>query len=210
MDRDQLYKVIDVILNHASEDDLEVIQAAIDRRTGDEEAPEGEGGAFQFSPKKMAEESAHTISEQVSYSQDNIRNMVKNFAVDIIRQNAPELSDEQVRELLEAWIPNPQQGGRKNTGRRGDRQPQANSQEQPAEEGSIPSDMLITMVEQFIAYSEGRMPVRQQAQLRKEMGDWQETYWKWFPPEIRDAIALYLKRTIDKETFWLDIHKNLE
>jgi hypothetical protein len=54
------------------------------------------------------------------------------------------------------------------------------------------------------------MPVRQQAQLRKEMGDWQETYWKWFPPEVRDAIALYLKRTIDKETFWLDIHKNLE
>lgn len=200
MDRDQLYKVIDVILNQATDDDLEVIQAAIDRRTGDEEGPEGDGGAFQFSPKKMAEESAHTIAEQVSYSQDNIRNMIKNFAVDIIRQNAPELSDEQVRELLEAWIPNPQQSSRKDSGGR----------QQPAEEGAIPSDMLITMVEQFVAYSEGRMPVRQQAQLRKEMGDWQETYWKWFPPEVRDAIALYLKRTIDKETFWLDIHKNLE
>ena len=70
--------------------------------------------------------------------------------------------------------------------------------------------MLIAMIEQFIAYSEGRLPVRQQAQLRREMGEWQDTYWKWFPPEIRDAIALYLKGTIDKETFWLDVHKSLE
>jgi hypothetical protein len=202
MDRDHLYKVIDVILNHASEDDLEVIQAAIDRRTGAEEGPEGDGGAFQFSPKKMAEESGHTIAEQVSYSQDTIRNMIKNFAVDIIRQNAPELSDEQIRELLEAWIPDPRPGRQKGKA--------ASGRQQPDEEGAIPSDMLITMVEQFIAYSEGRLPVRQQAQLRKEMGDWQETYWKWFTPEIRDAIALYLKGTIDKETFWLDIHKTLE
>ena len=209
MDRDQLYKIIDVILNHATEDELEVIQAAIDRRTGDEDGAGGTAGAFNFSPKKMAEESAHTIADQVSYSKDTIRNMIKNFAVDIIRQNAPELSDEQVRELLEAWIPDSERGGgihhamQQRTGSR------ANARDESSEK-SIPADMLIAMIEQFIAYSEGRLPVRQQAQLRKEMGDWQDTYWKWFPPDVRDAIALYLKGTIDKETFWLDIHKGLE
>lgn len=202
MERDQLYKIIDVILNHATEDELEVIQAAIDRRTGDEESADGSAGAFTFSPKKMAEESAHTIADQVSYSKDTIRNMIKNFAVDIIRQNAPELTDEQLRELLEAWIPDSGGGGR-GAGKEAHKRAEKSEQ-------SIPPDMLIAMIEQFIAYSEGRLSVRQQAQLRKEMGDWQETYWKWFPPDVRDAIALYLKGTIDKETFWLDIHKNLQ
>ena len=202
MDRDQLYKLVDLILNHATEDELEVLQAAIDRRNGDEEGAQGSGGAFQFSPKKMAEESAHSIADQVSYSQDTIRNMIKNFAVDIIRQNAPELSDGQVRELLEAWVPDPESS----TGKRQAERKAGNQ----TQERSIPSDMLIAMIEQFIAYSEGRLPVRQQAQLRREMGEWQDTYWQWFPPEIRDAIALYLKGTIDKETFWLDVHKSLE
>ncbi len=198
MERDALYKVVDAILNHATEDDLEVIQAAIERRMGTEE--DTTAGAFQFSPKKIAEESAHTIADQISYSKDTIRNMIKNFAVDIIRKDAPELTDEQVRELLEAWIPDPEHAKQKKT--------KAEQQAQP--ESNIPSDMMITMVEQFIAYSEGRLPVRQQAQLRQEMGEWQETYWKWFPPKIRDAISLYLKGTIDKESFWLDVHKNLK
>ena len=193
MDRDQLYKVVDAILNQATEDDLEVIRAALQRRGGEEE--EGGGSsAFQFAPKQIAEESAHSISEQVSYSKSTVRNMIKNFAVDIIRKEAPELSDEQVRELLKAWIPDPE-----STSRRA----------QHKKESNIPFDMMIAMIEQFIEYSEGRLSLRQQAQLRQEMGEWQEKYWKWFPPDIREALSLYLKGTIDKETFWLDVHKTL-
>jgi len=193
MDRDQLYKVVDAILNQATEDDLEVIEAALQRRLGEDE--EGGGSsAFQFAPKKIAEESAHSISEQVSYSKSTVRNMIKNFAVDIIRKEAPELSDEQVRELLKAWIPDPES---------------ATPRAQHKKESNIPFDMMIAMIEQFIEYSEGRLSVRQQAQLRQEMGEWQEKYWKWFPPDIREALSLYLKGTIDKETFWLDVHKTL-
>src|SRR6056297_688364 len=193
MDRDHLYKVVDAILNQATEDDLEVIRAALQRRVGEEE--EGGGSsAFQFAPKKIAEESAHSISEQVSYSKSTVRNMIKNFAVDIIRKEAPELSDEQVRELLKAWIPDPES---------------ATPRAQHKKESNIPFDMMIAMIEQFIEYSEGRLSVRQQAQLRQEMGEWQEKYWKWFPPDVREALSLYLKGTIDKETFWLDVHKTL-
>jgi len=194
MDRDQLYKVVDAILNQATEDDLEVIEAALQRRLGEDE--EGGGSsAFQFAPKKIAEESAHSISEQVSYSKSTVRNMIKNFAVDIIRKEAPELSDEQVRELLKAWIPDPES---------------ATPRAQHKKESNIPFDMMIAMIEQFIEYSEGRLSVRQQAQLRQEMGEWQEKYWKWFPPDIREALSLYLKGTIDKESFWLDVHKTLQ
>src|SRR6056297_2432661 len=193
MDRDHLYEVVDAILNQATEDDLEVIEAALQRRLGEDE--EGGGSsAFQFAPKKIAEESAHSISEQVSYSKSTIRNMIKNFAVDIIRKEAPELSDEQVRELLKAWIPDPES---------------AANRAQHKKESNIPFDMMIAMIEQFIEYSEGRLSMRQQAQLRQEMGEWQEKYWKWFPPDVREALSLYLKGTIDKETFWLDVHKTL-
>ncbi len=202
MDRDQLYKVVDIILNQATEDDLEVIRAALQRRAGEDE--EGGGSsAFQFAPKKIAEESAHSISEQVSYSKSTVRNMIKNFAVDIIRKEAPELSDEQVRELLKAWIPDPESAGHRSQHKK-----KGSTPESPA--SNIPSDMMIAMIEQFIEYSEGRLSVRQQAQLRQEMGEWQEKYWKWFPPDIREALSLYLKGTIDKETFWLDVHKTLQ
>src|SRR6056297_3434045 len=86
MKRDALYKIVDTILNHATEDDLEVIEAALQRRYGEEE--ENNAGAFQFSPRKAADESAHTIADQISYSKSTIRNMIKNFAVDIIRKEA--------------------------------------------------------------------------------------------------------------------------
>ena len=73
----------------------------------------------------------------------------------------------------------------------------------------IPKDMMVTMIEQFLVYSEGNMPVREQAQLRREIPDWQKKYWEKFPPGIKDALSLYLKGTIDRQTLWLDIHKVL-
>ncbi|SRR6056297_58000 len=210
MKRDALYKIVDTILNHATEDDLEVIEAALQRRYGEEE--ENNAGAFQFSPRKAADESAHTIADQISYSKSTIRNMIKNFAVDIIRKEAPELSDEQIRELLEAWIPDPEGNSSKSESAgssQGKSDGSSRGGQQENRKSTVPPDMMITMIEQFIEYSEGRLSVRRQAQLRQEMGEWQETYWKWFPPDIREAVSLYLKGTIDKETFWLDVHKCL-
>lgn len=203
MERDELYRVVDAILNQANPDELEVIREALKRR----EADSGEGGfgGLQMSPKKLAEGTAHSISEQISYSRDTLRNMIKNFAVDIIRKEAPELSDEQVRELLQAWIPDPGAGSRGRTGEGGRK-----GEEEAEYDGKIPKDVLVTMIEQFILYSEGNMSVRQQAELRRDIPDWQNLYWERFPRRIKDAVSLYLKGTIDKESFWLDVYKTLK
>lgn len=238
MERDELYRLVDIILNHADRDELEVIRAALKRRDEDAEAREGYGG-LEVSPKQLAEGTARSIAEQMSYSRDTLRNMVKNFAVDIIRKEAPELSDAQVRELLHAWIPDPEgrsPGGLVDAGERRGRNQSRDRTQGPYEpsgpdagldqyggsdqasvtrdtgidqESGLPKDLLVTMIEQFIAYSEGRMGLQEQAKLRREIPDWQEVYWKRFPPGIRDSLSLYLKGTIDNEDFWLDIHTRL-
>ena len=200
MDRDELYKVIDAILNKATNDDIEVIEAALERRAG-----AGDEGSFlQVSPKTIADSVAHSVAGQISYSKDTIRDMIRNYAVDIIRKQAPELNDEQVRELLHAWIPDPLAHPKRGAADP-DRQEAANEYE-----SGIPKDMLLTMIEQFLVYSEGNMPVREQARLRREMPEWQKRYWGRFPPQVKDALSLYLKGTIDRETLWLDIHKVLK
>jgi hypothetical protein len=76
-------------------------------------------------------------------------------------------------------------------------------------ESGLPKDLLVTMIEQFIAYSEGRMSVREQAKLHREIPNWQEVYWKRFSPGIRDSLSLYLKGTIDHEDLWLDVYSRL-
>ncbi len=266
MERDELYQLVDIILNHADRDELEVIRAALKRRDEAAEAQEGYGG-MEISPKQLAEGTARTIAEQMSYSRDTIRNMVKNFAVDIIRKEAPDLSDEQVRELLHAWIPDPEgrtpshdpggsgkaqnrggkaqsqgganqnrggtrdrvspgsrggaglvdAGGRREEGQDEPRDfsaPASNSKVTPESgvdpDSGLPKDLLVTMIEQFISYSEGRMGLQEQAKLRREIPDWQEVYWKRFSAGIRDSLSLYLKGTIDHEDFWLDIYTRLE
>jgi len=202
MEREELYKIVDAILNQATNDDVEVIEAALKRREGDEEKSK----FLNVSPKKLADTVAHSIADQISYSRDTLRDMIRNYAVDIIRKEAPELNDEQVRDLLHAWIPDPGGTGRSSPEYGGPAERKDAGEEY---QGSIPKDMLVTMIEQFLVYSEGRMPVREQAQLRREMPDWQKKYWEKFPPRIKDALSLYLKGTIDKETLWLDIHKVL-
>jgi hypothetical protein len=198
MERDELYKIVDAILNKATNDDVAVIQAALERRSG-----EGEPGFLRVSPKKIADTVARSVADQISYSKETIRNMVRSYAVDIIRKEAPELSDEQVRELLHSWIPDPEGAPRQSTAE------QRREEETDDYESAIPKDMMVTMIEQFLVYSEGNMPVREQAQLRRAMPDWQKTYWEKFPPKIKDALSLYLKGTIDRETLWIDIHKVL-
>ncbi|HDQ14325.1 MAG TPA: hypothetical protein ENN41_05880 [Sediminispirochaeta sp.] len=194
MERDELYRLVDAILNKASFDELEVLKAAIARREG-----EGEGraiGGLRMSPKKLAESTAQQLADQISYSRDSIREMIQDFAVDIIRKEAPELSDEQVYELLEAWIPD--EGAR------------SASDADDESETNIPKDALLTMIEQFLLYSQGRMSVRQQSELRREIPNWHQVYWEKFPSWLRRSLSLFLKGTIDKESFWLDVYKNLD
>ncbi|WP_020614096.1 hypothetical protein [Sediminispirochaeta bajacaliforniensis] len=187
MQREELYQVIDAILNHASLAELEVIEKAIERRRGADD-----GGLFGFAPGRLAEEMATGMNEQLAGSREMIRKTVVEFVEKMIRSEAPELTERQIEELMAAWMPHSSSSSQREKA----------SPRKSADKGnSIPSQMLETMVRQFVDYSLGLMDSRQVRSLEKEMGQWQKRYWEHFPSDIQELIALFIKGAIDQEEF---------
>ncbi len=185
MDNDKLYIILDFILNQAEVKELDVIDAAVKKRYKNLESK----GPMGINPEKMAMEVASGISSQVDYSVDQIRDLVKEYARKILHKNAPELTKDQLDELLSAWVSDP-----------------AASSEP---DNILPADLLITMIKQFIEYSSGTMSPSEQVKLKKEMGDWPQKYWNKFPSMIKKLISLYLKESLDSDTFWASVCSEL-
>ncbi len=186
MDREDLFVIVDAILNKATDADLEVILEAVKRRV-----KSGSKNSFSgINPQRLAKESARNISEQMSYSVAGIRKMIQNFAVDVIRKEAPELTEEQIKELLDAWVPDP--GSRMESG-----------------ESHLPPDVLLTMIKQFLSYSSGTMSPSEQVELEQQIPDWQKVYWQKMPESIRAILTLFLKGKIDSDTCWEKIYDDL-
>jgi hypothetical protein len=100
MEKEDLYRVVDAILNHSTSADLEVIEKAIERRRGNDPSK-----LFGFEPGRLAGEVASGINEQVSGSREMIRRSVVDYVEKMIRSQAPELTNAQVSELMTAWMP---------------------------------------------------------------------------------------------------------
>jgi hypothetical protein len=112
------------------------------------------------------------------------------MAVRIIKQNAPELTEDQISELTSAWIPGA--GG------------------EAGKEGSnLPPAVLLSMIEQFVSYSQGTMAKPEEKGLRAELGAWPERYWKAFPEVIRLILSDYLKNIINEKEFQSQIRTAL-
>ena len=182
---DRLYMVVDYILNHAQDQDVEVILKAVKKRYEDRERK----GAMGLKPGQMAREMAGQISQQMGFSREMIRKTVQDLARQTIMKNAPELTPEQVEELTEAWIPEPGQPGK-----RGGKSGKGNPPE-------LPRDALMVMVEQFLRYSAGEMPASEQVRLEEEIPGWKTQYWERFSPELRQILSLYLKGIMKPEDF---------
>ncbi len=174
MDRGELYEILDFILNRADSSELEAIRKALERRLRGPAGP----GHLGIDARGMAEETARTVAGQVTWSSDYIRSMVRDFAGDIIRKNAPELGDGDVETLLDSWL-----------------------SEDTAPERDLPPDLLKTMVKQFIAYATGVMSASEQVTLNEEMPDWTEKYWKNFPENVRRLVSLFLTGKLEEERF---------
>jgi hypothetical protein len=125
---------------------------------------------------------ARELSGQVNIggSIEALKQSVRDMAVNIIRQEAPELTDEQVAELTRAWVPGP---SGEDDGKR------------------IPRDLLASMVDQFTSFSIGQMSEDEDRSLRSELGAWPDRYWKAFPAVIRLIITDYLKGEITESEF---------
>ena len=179
----ELVQVMDYILNRCDEVSIDVVAAAVARR---QQELAMYGGSIDIpNPQRMAKEISGKINAGIGVSVDGLKKSIRDMTVRIIRQQAPELSDEQVEELTKAWVPD-------NAGSAG------NSGEQSA---SPPRDMLVSMIEQFVSFSRGTMSKTEDNTLRAEMGSWPERYWKTFPQVIRLIITDFLKDRITEEEF---------
>jgi hypothetical protein len=174
----ELPQVLDFILNKADSSELAAVGEAIKRRM----SSGSQGG-------DMARDMAKTISQQISYSQDAIRDMVRGFVTDLIRKEAPEIPEEDLQELLKAWVPNPD--------------------EMVPVKSNVPPDVLKTMIRQFIEYSTDTMRPTEQIELHNNLPNWKEQYWASFPRRVQLWIKAFLAGEIEIEQFWEGIDQEI-
>ncbi|MBN1410105.1 MAG: hypothetical protein JW969_04620 [Spirochaetales bacterium] len=184
MDNRKLKVILDYILNRATDEEVSAIKKAVEMRG--------------FSPEKTnkrktmkdkAKETANMVQNQLEIPKAAIHKMVKDMVTKIIKNNAPEITDEQLNTLLSEWVKNPE--------------------ETEKVKSLIPGDALLTMVTQFVAFSTGKLDKNDEAQLRKSMPDWPEKYWDAFPEQVRKLVSQYLKAQMDGRQFWIILYQIL-
>ncbi|MDR2101210.1 MAG: hypothetical protein LBP43_01405 [Treponema sp.] len=183
----ELVRVMDYILNRCDEKNIEAVAAAVVRRRRDLALF---GGMRNLpDPGRMAREISGLFS--IDDGMQGLKETIREMAVRIIRQEAPELTDQQVEELTRAWVPGGKVSGTESPG----------SPDESSGEKRLPPDLLGSMIEQFIAFSTGRMSSGEDKALRSEMGSWPDRYWKAFPQVVQLIIRDFLKGEITEEEF---------
>jgi len=181
MANQELVIALDYILNRCDERDIEAVAAAVIRRRRDIAM----FGSMPVAPdpRRLAEELSSQLN--IEGNIEGLKNSVRDYAIRIIRQQAPELTDAQIEELTSAWIP--EKSGSKKRAK--------------PDEQSVPDKLLVSMIDQFVSFSQGQMEEEEDAALRREMGAWPDKYWNAFPQVIRLIIKDYLKGEMDETDF---------
>ncbi len=187
IDKKELYNIAEFILNKADERELQVIEEALKRRLAKKNKAFG-GMDINY----LAHSTGDAVSKQLSASKEQIRETVTGFVKNIIREHAPEISEDELNVLLDEWVPDPE-AGKKSAGN----------------EKRLPDDVVLKMIDQFLRFNSGEMSLDEQKLLRDSIPQWQEEYWKRFPQKIRGLLTLYIKGKIDSGTCWVEIKKEL-
>ena len=169
-----LHRVIEYILNRATEKELEVIKSALDKRTEDSHYMISGGNI-----REMAQKTNQALGERFD-SMGQIKSMTDGFLRELVHQAIPDIPEEHLELLLGEWIPDQTEG--------------------PTEE-QLPRDAVETMVTQFVAYSTGQLPPAQVQELRSQ-DDWSRRYWAVFSTQTRQLIRDLLYDVIDEDEFW--------
>lgn len=189
MAKEELGAVLDYILNKADEAEFDVIVKACERRRQDIGRYAKLGG---MSPGALAGQMADTVNQGLSVSMDSIRQTVRGFVVDLIRQEAPEASEEDIAKLLEHYLP--------------DRETEASQSGSPGlvdvDAARLPPEAMAVMAEEFLSYSLGGMPPSQQKELWDALPDWQDKYWESFAPALKALIKARIEGRLDDDQFW--------
>lgn len=179
-DSDFLF-ALDYILNKANIREIDAFAAAIERRQGQLEG--ALNGNIPFTPEEAAKKMSESIYASIDASMDGVRHTFRNYAADILQKEAPELSKDQIVDLVDSWIP--QSSSQRGKSRRASLAKNGSVQ-------GVPADLLYEMVIQFVSYSLGEMPVDTQRSLTAAMHDWTGSYWRRFPTGIKQEIKTFL------------------
>ena len=197
MAKEELVRTLDYILNRCNEQEIEAVAAAVIRRRRDIAM----FGSMPVAPdpRRLAKELSSQLN--IEGSIEGLKNSVRDYAIRIIKQEAPDLTERQIEELTRAWIPEAKTSQAKASQARGG-YGAAGGKRQAGDSGeSIPRDLLASMIDQFVSFSLGRMEEEEDRALRREMGPWPDKYWKAFPQVIRLLITDFLKGEIDESDF---------
>jgi len=197
--------VLDYVLNRAGLREIDALAAAVERRRKDLTAMTGMG---TLDPGRFAKDMAQTVQQSIDEGMEGMRRSFRSFAADLIRREAPELTESQMDDLLAAWIPDrPVRPGAASAGQ------DASSGRVPAgperyaglslkgRVNGIPAEAMREMATQFVAYSVGRMSLADEASLRDAVGDWTAVYWNTFPDPLRSLIRDFLEGGFPEESF---------
>ena len=179
-----LVKTLEYILNRSDEPSLEVIAEAVARRR--RELTLFGSVSNVPDPQRLAKELTEQVNAGVGSTIGGVKKTVRDMSERILREHAPELTDSQINELLKEWIPE----------RAGEKRDVSVKQS---------DDMLLSMAEQFVSFSQGTMSIKLDKELREAMGAWPERYWNSFPDTVRRLISDFLKNKISEKEFYSKI-----
>ncbi len=199
----EMLQILDFILNRSTYGDLEVIQEAIRRRTRDIKT-----GIAGIDVRGIARETAGSIQKQIG-SADEVTHMIRRFVRELITQQQPDLTEEQLESLLDKCLPAAEGNDRKPAGNEiestgNDKDPAGNDKELGSIEERFPPDLIQSMLVQFIDFSLGRMDEDQKKDLAP---DWQMRYWEAFSPSLKRLLSDLLKGRISEGRFWEEYKK---
>lgn len=187
MAKGELEAVLDYILNKASPAEFEVVVKACERRRRDMGRYAGLGGV---NPGALAEKMAASVRQGVDASMEGLRASVRDYVARLVRQKEPGASDEEIEALLDRCLPD---------------RSASNSTDGAVgllDDSGLPPEALAMMVRDFCDYSLGLMPPSRQRELWERIPDWQDSYWKVFPPEIKAFVKARLENRMPEAEFW--------
>jgi len=170
-------QVLDFILNHAQPDEIRGIEMALDRRRSEKPA-----GVADLDFQKMATQMAGKLGHSLDF---DIKNMSKRLVAEMIIEQYPNISETELAQLLDQFVPD-----------------EHNTASRQSQGLDLPKDVRISMLDQFIRYSTGRMPDHEQRSLQEASPDWIQKYWNAFSIEHRQLLSELLKGEIDSNEFW--------
>jgi len=179
-----LLQALDYILNQSDDSSIAVLAEAVVRRRRDLSVFNAIGNIPD--PQQLAKKVSKNLNASTKKIADGMRHSIQEMIVRLLREHAPELTNKQINELCQTWIPSPGVSAQ---------------EKQKANKSKLPVDVLLSMIEQFISFSHGTMRKKEDESLRKELGPWPEIYWKSFPPVIKQITKDYLNNKITEKDF---------